>query len=118
MEEELDQIEEGTDNLLNTLNQFWKKFKKDLDAAGKDPEKGGMENVKGKEEKTDEVCDKCGSPMVKKWGRYGTFLACSGYPECKNTRQLPGGDGEHGPSCTRTWPRRSARSTPRTGRWC
>ena len=63
------------------------------------------------EEKTDEVCDKCGSPMVIKWGRYGKFLACSGYPECKNTRQMAGGEGDGGPSCTRTWPRRSA---PRT----
>jgi DNA topoisomerase-1 len=44
------------------------------------------------EEKTDEVCEKCGSPMVIKWGRYGKFLACSSYPECKNTRQLVGED--------------------------
>jgi DNA topoisomerase I len=85
MEEELDQIEEGTDNLLNTLNQFWKKFEKDLKKAGRD-----MPDVKRMEEKTDEVCEKCGSPMVIKWGRYGKFLACSAYPECKNTRQLAG----------------------------
>jgi DNA topoisomerase I len=85
MEEELDQIEEGTDNLLNTLNQFWKKFKKDLSVAAKQ-----MTNYKGKEEPTGETCEKCGKPMVKKWGRYGTFLACSGYPECRNTRQLAG----------------------------
>ena len=53
-----------------------------------------MKDVKAMEEKTDEVCDKCGKPMVIKWGRYGKFLACSGYPECKNTRQLAGsGDG-------------------------
>jgi DNA topoisomerase-1 len=90
MEEELDEIEEGRDNFLNTLSQFWKKFKVDLDRAKKE-----MENVKGREEKTDEVCDKCGKPMVKKWGRYGNFLACSGYPDCKNTRQLAGeGAGE------------------------
>ncbi len=94
MEIELDQIEEGTDNLLNTLNQFWKKFKKDLDTAAKDEDKGGMENIKGKEEPTDEKCDKCGSGMVKKFGRYGTFLACSGYPDCKNTRQMAGGEGD------------------------
>ena len=94
MEEELDQIEEGTDNLLNTLNQFWKKFKKELDAAARDEDKGGMENIKIKEERTDEKCDKCGSPMVKKFGRYGTFLACSGYPDCKNTRQIAGGEGD------------------------
>jgi DNA topoisomerase I len=85
MEQELDEIEEGTDNLLNTLNQFWKKFEKDLKAAQK-----SMKDVKRMEEKTDEVCDKCGSPMVIKWGRYGRFLACSGYPECKNTRQMAG----------------------------
>jgi DNA topoisomerase-1 len=85
MEQELDQIEEGTDNLLNTLNQFWKKFEKELKTAQK-----SMKDVKRMEEKTDEVCDKCGSPMVIKWGRYGRFLACSGYPECKNTRQMAG----------------------------
>jgi DNA topoisomerase I len=87
MEEELDQIEEGTDNLLNTLNQFWKKFEKDLKKFGR------ATGPKGREDPTDEVCDKCGKPMVKKWGRYGTFLACSGYPECRNTRQLAG-EGE------------------------
>jgi len=92
MEAELDEIEEGKDNLLNTLNQFWKKFEKDLKKASKE-----MKDVKAMEEKTDEVCDKCGSPMVIKWGRYGRFLACSGYPECKNTRQLAGSGGEGGP---------------------
>jgi DNA topoisomerase I len=88
MEHELDEIEDGKDNLLNTLNQFWKKFEKDLKTASKE-----MENIKGKEEPTDEICDKCGSKMVIKWGRYGKFLACSNYPECKNTRQLEGGEG-------------------------
>jgi DNA topoisomerase-1 len=89
MEAELDQIEEGTDNQLNTLNQFWKKFEKDLKRFEK------KEGIKGKEEPTGEVCEKCGKPMVKKWGRYGTFLACSGYPECRNTRQLAGtGEGQ------------------------
>jgi DNA topoisomerase-1 len=92
IEKELDEIEEGKDNLLNTLNQFWKKFEKDLKKASKN-----MENVKAKEEKTDEVCDKCGSPMVIKWGRYGKFLACSNYPECKNTRQMAGGEGADTP---------------------
>lgn len=92
MEQELDEIEEGTDNLLNTLNQFWKKFEKDLKKASKE-----MENVKATEVETDEVCDKCGKKMVIKWGRYGRFLACSGYPECKNTRQLEGGEGTDAP---------------------
>jgi DNA topoisomerase-1 len=92
LEAELDEIEEGKDNLLNTLSQFWKKFEKDLKAASKD-----MKDVKRMEEQTDEVCDKCGKPMVMKWGRYGKFLACSGYPDCKNTRQMAGGEGDGGP---------------------
>jgi DNA topoisomerase-1 len=92
MELELDEIEEGRDNLLNTLTQFWKKFEVDLKRAQKE-----MKDVKAMEEKTDEVCDKCGSPMVIKWGRYGKFLACSSYPECKNTRQLAGGEGTDAP---------------------
>lgn len=92
IEKELDEIEDGTDNLLNTLTQFWKKFEKDLKLAAKQ-----MKDVKAMEEKTDEVCDKCGSPMVIKWGRYGKFLACSAYPECKNTRQLAGGEGTDSP---------------------
>jgi DNA topoisomerase-1 len=88
MEKELDEIEEGKDNLLNTLMQFWKKFAADLERADVE-----MEHVKSMEEKTDEVCERCGSPMVLKWGRYGKFLACSTYPECKNTRQMAGSDG-------------------------
>ena len=88
MEQELDEIEAGTDNLLNTLSQFWKKFEKDLEKAQKE-----MKDVKRHEEPTDEICEKCGSRMVIKWGRYGKFLACSGYPGCKNTRQLEGGEG-------------------------
>ena len=88
MELELDEIEEGRDNLLNTLNQFWKKFEAALTRADAE-----MENVKATEVETDEVCDKCGAKMVIKWGRYGKFLACSGYPECKNTRQLAGEGG-------------------------
>jgi len=92
MEEELDEIEEGKDNFLNTLNQFWKKFEKDLKKAQKE-----MKDIKRLEEPTDEICDKCGGKMVIKWGRYGKFLACSNYPECKNTRQLAGGEGTDAP---------------------
>jgi DNA topoisomerase-1 len=92
MEAELDEIEEGRDSFLNTLNQFWKKFEKDLEKA-----QAEMKDIKRLEEETDEVCDKCGSKMVLKWGRYGKFLACSGYPDCKNTRQLAGGEGTDTP---------------------
>jgi DNA topoisomerase-1 len=92
MEQELDEIEEGKDSFLNTLHQFWKKFEKDLEKA-----QAEMKDIKRLEEKTDEVCDKCGSKMVIKWGRYGKFLACTGYPDCKNTRQLAGGEGTDTP---------------------
>ena len=92
MEQELDEIEEGRNSFLNTLHKFWKKFEKDLEKA-----QAEMKDIKRLEEKTDEVCDKCGSQMVIKWGRYGKFLACSGYPDCKNTRQLAGGEGTDTP---------------------
>ncbi len=92
MEAELDEVEAGRDSLFNTLSQFWLKFEADLVRA-----RAEMKDVKAMEEKTDEVCEKCGSPMVIKWGRYGRFLACSNYPECKNTRQLAGGEGEGAP---------------------
>jgi DNA topoisomerase-1 len=88
MEKTLDAIEEGRESQLGTLVQFWKKFAADLDRAQEN-----MEHVKAMEEKTDEVCERCGLPMVLKWGRYGKFLACSGYPGCKNTRQMAGTDG-------------------------
>ena len=105
MEEELDEIEEGRDNFLNTLNQFWKKFKVDLDRAKKE-----MKDIKGLEEKTDEVCDKCGKPMVIKWGRYGKFLACSGTPSAR-TRGSSRARARGWSRYTRTWRRRSV---PRT----
>jgi DNA topoisomerase-1 len=83
MEEQLDEIEEGRLDYVDALKDFNKQFTKDLKAAAKN-----MENIKTKEEPTDRVCEKCGKPMVIKWGRYGRFLACTGYPECKNTQEL------------------------------
>jgi DNA topoisomerase-1 len=83
MEELLDEIEEGRADYASTIDEFYKKFKKDLEHAQKN-----MTNVKAQEIPTDEVCDKCGSKMVIKWGRFGHFLACSGYPECRNTREI------------------------------
>ena len=83
MEEQLDEIEEGRANYLMTIDGFYKKFAKDLEEA---QEK--MTNVKAMEIPTEEVCDKCGKPMVIKWGRFGHFLACSGYPDCRNTREI------------------------------
>ncbi|HEY7699152.1 MAG TPA: type I DNA topoisomerase, partial [Vicinamibacteria bacterium] len=83
MEEQLDEIEEGRANYLTTIDGFYQKFSKDLSEA-----REKMTNVKAMEIPTEEVCDKCGKPMVIKWGRFGHFLACSGYPECRNTREI------------------------------
>jgi DNA topoisomerase-1 len=94
LEEDLDKIEEGTSNYKKTLGSFYKKFEKDLKRASKE-----MINLKeGVQPDPPVVCDKCGKPMVIKAGKFGLFLACSGYPECENTRELetpePGSEGE------------------------
>jgi DNA topoisomerase-1 len=83
MEEELDEVEEGKMTWVEALGEFYKKFAKDLKKASKN-----MENLKKQELPTDQVCEKCGSPMVQKWGQFGSFLACSAYPECKNTKEI------------------------------
>ena len=83
MEEELDEVEEGKLTWVEALDEFYKKFQKDLKKASKN-----MENLKAQELPTDQVCEKCGSPMVQKWGQFGSFLACSAYPECKNTKEI------------------------------
>jgi DNA topoisomerase I len=82
MEEQLDQVEDGTADWVKLLKTFYGPFKLDLDKA-----KVEMRDVKREEQKTDEVCEKCGKPMVIKWGRNGHFLACSGYPDCRNTKE-------------------------------
>lgn len=83
MEEELDDVEEGKMTWIEALDDFYKKFQKDLKKASKN-----MENLKAQEIPTNEVCEKCGKPMVQKWGQFGSFLACSGYPDCKNTKEI------------------------------
>ena len=83
MEELLDEIEDGKANYLSSIDEFYKKFAKDLAEA---QEK--MVNMKALEIPTDEVCNKCKKSMVIKWGRFGRFLACSGYPDCRNTREI------------------------------
>ena len=94
LEEDLDKIEEGTENYKSTLTSFYKKFVKDLARAGKE-----MPNFKeGVPPDPTVECDKCGRQMVMKAGKFGLFLACSGYPECENTRELEtveaGAEGE------------------------
>ena len=99
LEEDLDKIESGASSYAKTLASFYKKFQKDLKRAEKD-----MPNMKeGYEPDPPVTCDKCGKAMVIKAGKFGLFLACSGYPECGNTRELetpePGAEGEIEEAC-------------------
>jgi DNA topoisomerase-1 len=80
MENDLDRIEEGQEHWVSTMRRFWEPFARDLEKAHVE-----MRDVKREERPTDLVCEKCGKPMIIKWGRRGEFLACSGYPECKTT---------------------------------
>jgi len=89
MEEELDDVEEGKIVWQKVLGEFYGPFKKTLATA-----EAQMRDVKREEKPTDLVCEKCGSPMVIKWGRMGRFLACSGYPDCKNTKDFIEEDGK------------------------
>ena len=87
LEEELDEIEDGKLEWHKAMKDFAKKFNKDLTRAEKE-----MTQVKGTGIETDEKCENCGSPMVIKFGRFGEFLACKNYPECKTTKEIAKGD--------------------------
>ncbi|MDQ4075557.1 MAG: type I DNA topoisomerase, partial [Chloroflexota bacterium] len=80
MEDELDDIAEGERAWPSVLEDFYDPFSKRLESA-----KENMEKVEIEEEKAGVVCEKCGRDMVIKWGRYGKFIACPGFPECRNT---------------------------------
>src|SRR5256714_8680647 len=89
LEEELDEIEEGKEGWTDALAEFYKKFEKDLRYAHKH-----MENIKRMEKPTDEKCERCGSPLVIKWGKHGSFYACSSYDKedpnsCTFTKENP-----------------------------
>jgi len=89
LEEELDDIEEGKEKWTDAMAEFYKRFAKDLKYAEKH-----MENIKRMEKPTDEKCERCGSPLVIKWGKHGSFYACSSYdkenPEsCTFTKENP-----------------------------
>ena len=85
MEQKLDDVEESKDNWSQMIDEFYKPFKKQVDnvMANLESKRGSMDEL------TEYKCDKCGRPMVKKLGRFGHFLACSGFPECKNTQSIP-----------------------------
>src|SRR5690606_33453972 len=83
LEEELDEIEEGKEDWVKALKDFYAEFKERLDTAQDE-----RKNLKEEEIPTDEICEKCGSKMVIRWGRFGRFMACSNYPECRNTQEI------------------------------
>lgn len=85
MEDDLDEIAEGKKKWVPVIKEFYMPFKENLDQKYKDVSKA--------EEPTEEICEKCGSPMVIKTGRYGKFLACSGFPKCRNIKSLGTPDG-------------------------
>jgi DNA topoisomerase-1 len=85
METQLDEVEENQVRWPDMIREFYDPFKSRVDEIAK-----SIESFKGTlDEKTDYTCELCGRPMVKKLGRFGYFLACSGFPECHNTRSIP-----------------------------
>lgn len=83
MEKQLDEIEDGSANWVEVLKKFYASFQTQLETA-----KETMQSIKRTGIATDLTCDKCGAPMVIKYGKSGEFLACSGYPECKNAKDF------------------------------
>jgi DNA topoisomerase-1 len=80
MEDEFDDVASGERQWPPVIQDFYTPFIKDVEKAGKD-----IERV---EQQTDEVCEKCGKAMIIRWGRFGQFLACTGFPDCKNTKPI------------------------------
>ena len=96
MEKKLDIIEAGKADWVQTIDDFYKGFAKSLEDAEKNME---GKRVKVEDIPTDEICEKCGRPMVIKSGRYGKFVACSGFPECRNAHPLVKDTGGICPEC-------------------
>lgn len=94
MEEELDGIEDGKVDWVKMLDQFYSDFEKELRVA-----ENGIQHVELKEEVSDIPCEKCGRLMVYKHGRFGKFLACPGFPECRNTKPIVKEIGVACPRC-------------------
>jgi DNA topoisomerase-1 len=85
MENKLDEVEDNLVYWPDMIREFYDPFISRVDEVGKN-----LESQKGSlDEATDYVCEKCGKPLVKKLGRFGFFLACSGFPECRNTKSVP-----------------------------
>lgn len=96
MENDLDRVEVGDQNWVDTLSEFYEGFNKTLKRA---EEVLGDVHVKVPDEVSDVICENCGRNMVVKMGKYGKFLACPGYPECKNTKPIQQDTGALCPVC-------------------
>ena len=96
MEKKLDVVEAGEADWVKTIDEFYQGFEKSLEQAEKNME---GKKVKVPDEPSSEVCDLCGRPMVIKVGKYGKFLACSGFPECRGTKRLVKDTGGICPKC-------------------
>jgi DNA topoisomerase-1 len=83
MEEELDEIGRGKQDWVGVIKDFYTPFEETLKKASVE-----MVRIKEPDEPTDETCPQCTKPMVIRMGRYGKFLACTGYPKCKTTKNL------------------------------
>ncbi|WP_159884420.1 type I DNA topoisomerase [Paenibacillus puerhi] len=94
MEEGLDHIEEGKEDWVQVLSEFYESFEKRLEVAEEE-----MEKIEIQDEVSDEICEKCGSHFVYKMGRFGKFLACSGFPNCRNTKPIVKDIGVACPTC-------------------
>ena len=94
MEEDLDHVEEGQVNWVEVIDEFYSDFEKRLDTAEKE-----MQEIEIKDEPAGEDCEKCGNPMVFKMGRYGKFMACSNFPDCRNTKAIVKEIGVKCPKC-------------------
>lgn len=94
MEQDLDRIEDGQIEWVNLIDRFYVDFEKHIKHADEE-----MEKIEIKDEPTGEDCEKCGSPMVYKLGRYGKFMACSNFPDCRNTKAIVKEIGVPCPTC-------------------
>ena len=94
LEDKLDLVEEGNVRWIEVIDNFYIPFQKTIQYAEKE-----MEEIEIQDEVSDEVCEKCGRQMVYKHGRYGKFLACPGFPECRNTKPILKETGVKCPVC-------------------
>lgn len=94
MEGDLDHVEEGSEDWVKVLAEFYESFEKRLSFAEEE-----MKEIEIEDEVSDEICEKCGKPLVYKLGRFGKFLACSGFPDCRNTKPIIKDIGVTCPKC-------------------